>query len=449
MRNLAMRNLRILLALCLALLGSQAVANSYVFVTNSTPDTVTVSVHHHGTATLTQGSQWEQEATSIGPYETKRVLRYNRFWGVTRNRTFNFDTTIASGTSSVVLRQTMVGTWTGSNIQHGASGPGFTSPWFSDRNVHTYQHDYVTRPSSTAFKAEFTGGYDDFYYIITNDTLAEPLSGSDELKVLSYNIYALPLVASKISERLAELPNHLSGYDVILFQEAFSSTRESMLLALAQEYPYQTHVPKIPYSGINVFDSGVLIISRYPIVNTADFIFPDCTGTDCFADKGVIYAEVIKDGKAYHLTSTHTASFDTEAARALRQVQFQQIRALVDNQNIPAFDAVLMGGDFNVNKLIWPQDYADMLTNLNATDPVSTGYTAATFDPRINILATAAGSGGDTVEYLDYVVYANDHRQPVQSRNDVRIKRAATAPLFHTRDLSDHFPVMGEFQFAP
>ena len=357
-----MRNLRILLTLCLALLGSQAMADTYVFVTNSTPDTVTVSVNHHGTATLTQGSQWEQEATSIGPYETKRVLRYNRFWGVTRNRTFNFDTTISSGTSSVVLRQTMVGTWTGSNIQHGASGPGFTSPWFSDRNVHTCQHDYATRPSSTAFKAEFTGGYDDFYYIITNDTPVEPLSGDDALKVLSYNIYALPLVASKISERLAE---------------------------------------------------------------------------------------VIKDGKAYHLTSTHTASFDTEAARALRQVQFQQIRALVDSQNIPAFDAVLMGGDFNVNKLIWPQDYADMLTNLNATDPVSTGYTAATFDPRINILATAAGSGGDTVEYLDYVVYANDHRQPVQSRNDVRIKRAATAPLFHTRDLSDHFPVMGEFQFAP
>lgn len=26
---------------------------------------------------------------------------------------------------------------------------------------------------------------------------------------------------------------------------------------------------------------------------------------------------------------------------------FQQIRALVDKQNIPSFDAVLMGGDFN------------------------------------------------------------------------------------------------------
>ncbi len=73
----------------------------------------------------------------------------------------------------------------------------------------------------------------------------------------------------------------------------------------------------------------------------------------------------LKNGKAYHVTSTHTASFDTTEARALRQEHFQQIRALVDQQNIPATEAVMMGGDFNVNKLLWPQDYAQMLVNLN------------------------------------------------------------------------------------
>ncbi|MFA9203792.1 MAG: sphingomyelin phosphodiesterase, partial [Flavobacteriales bacterium] len=168
-----------------------------------------------------------------------------------------------------------------------------------------------------------------------------------------------------------------------------------------------------------------------------------------FADKGVIYAEVIKGGKAYHVTSTHTASFDTDEARALRQEHFQQIRALVNQQNIPAFEAVMMGGDFNVNKFLWPQDYAQMLVNLNGTNPVSTGYTASTFDPRINALAGAAGSGGTTVEYLDYIVSSNTHRQPVQARNDVRIIRSAADPVFMTWDLSDHFPVMGQFNYTP
>lgn len=444
-----MRRLQLSVLALLALLAGPALADTYVFITNTTPETVTVSVHHHGTRTLSQGSEWAQEATSIGPYETKRVLRYNRYWGVKSGHTYNFDTRVTSGSSTVVMKQTMTGTWTGSNIRHGASGADFSTPWYTDRNVRSFNTTYRARASETAFKAEFTGGYDDFHYTIHNKTVTEPLAGANGLKVLSYNIYALPLVSTLINERLGQLPQNLKGYDVILFQEAFSSSRSSMLLALAAEYPYQTHVPKIPFGGINVFDSGVLVASRYPIVKVADYIYPSCTGTDCFADKGVIYAEVIKNGKAYHVTSTHTASFDTAEARALRQVQFQQIRALVNAQGIPSFEAVLFGGDFNVNKLIFPGDYAQMLANLNATDPVSTGYTASTFDPRINKLAGRAGSGGTGVEYLDYVVYANDHRLPVQSRNDVRVLRSAAAPVFMTWDLSDHFPVMGEFNFAP
>jgi endonuclease/exonuclease/phosphatase family metal-dependent hydrolase len=444
-----MRSVRTLLVSLLVMFAGNAVADTYVFITNSTPDPVTISVHHHGTRTLKNGSEWAQEATSIGPWETKRVLRYNRYWGVTRGHTFNFDTHITRNGSTVVAKQSMVGTWTGSDIKHGASGPGFSSPWYTNRNVHTFAHQYATRPSKTAFKAEFTGGYDDFYYVITNNSPQEPLAANNALKVLSYNIYALPLVASKISERVGEIPNgHLNGYDVIAFQEAFSSDRNGMLAALASQYPYQTYVPKIPYNGINVYDSGVLFISRYPITRVAHYIYPDCSGTDCFADKGVIYVEVIKGGKAYHITNTHAASFDTDEARALRQVQFQQIRALTNAQNIPASEALLFAGDMNVNKLKFPGDYAQMLANFNATDPVSTGHDA-TFDPRINTLSQAYGSGGDLVEYLDYVLSANDHRQPIQSRNDVRIFRSGAAAVFHTRDLSDHFPVLGDFVYAP
>lgn len=61
-------------------------------------------------------------------------------------------------------------------------------------------------------------------------------------------------------------------------------------------------------------------------------------GTDCFADKGVMYAEVIKGGKAWHLFATHTASFDTDEARKLRQIQFGQIRTLAASLKIPASD---------------------------------------------------------------------------------------------------------------
>ena len=55
-----------------------AKADSYVFVTNTTPQTVTLQVTHTGNHILQHGNQWAQEATQIAPYETKRVLRINR-----------------------------------------------------------------------------------------------------------------------------------------------------------------------------------------------------------------------------------------------------------------------------------------------------------------------------------------------------------------------------------
>lgn len=132
--------------------------------------------------------------------------------------------------------------------------------------------------------------------------------------------------------------------------------------------------------GINIYDGGVIIVSRYPIVNEAQYVFPDCSGTDCFADKGVNYAEVIKGGQAYHVFATHTASFDTDTARDYRQRQFKQIRALAQSLDIPANEAVIYSGDFNVNKLKFPDDYQQMMTNLNVSEPQYSGYTASTFD---------------------------------------------------------------------
>lgn len=432
-----------LLAMASAVFAAPVLADSYVYITNSTPETVQVRVNHYGDDTLEEGSEWQQEASEIAPYATARVLAFNRYDGLKSGRTYHFDTQVTGATSTVTLQQQMGGTWYGSWIEHSAEGQDFQAPWADDRDIHRYHSQYDNRSSRVGFKADYTGGYDDFYYTIHNETPAEPLSGDDALKVLTYNIWALPLLASNIGDRLEELPSVLSGYDVLLLQEAFAADTEALLNTLSAEYPYQTEVLDEP--GFNLYNGGVVIVSRYPIASTDFEVFQECTGTDCFADKGVVYAEIIRDGKAYHVTSTHTASFDSDEARALRQQQFQQIRALVERHQIPSFDAVMMGGDFNVNKLKFPGDYQQMLSNLVATAPQPTGYTRSTYDPSVNQNADGELSLG--VEYLDYVVVSNTHRTPSASRNDVRVPRSDSDELWGIWDLSDHFPVMGEFQF--
>ena len=427
----------------LLLVSQTAQADSYVYITNSTADEVTISVRHFGSSTLlTPGSQWRQEANTIAPYATKRVLAFNRNEGVKRNQTYQFETAVTANGSTMVAMQKMVGNWVGSSIQHSARAADFQAPWRSDRQIYRHSTQYQLKPSTVGFAASFTGGYDDFYYTVSNNTQTEALAPATALKVLTYNIYALPLVASDISARLQELPAHLHGYDAIMLQEAFSSDSPALLRALANEYPYQTTILRKPLSGVNVYNGGVAIVSRYPIGRTEQFVYPECTGTDCFADKGFVYAEIIKQGKAYQVVATHTASFDTDAARQLRQAQFRLMKQFVEQKAFARTDTVLYGGDFNVNKLKSPDDYAAMQQNLNAKVPMSTGYTASTFDPRVNSYAASY----DTVEYLDYVVVSNAHRQPSFSKNDVRVPRTTVDALWKRWDLSDHFPVMAEIR---
>lgn len=437
------RSLLMILATAALLLPKHVLADTYVYITNSTADTVQVEVVHSGTKnTLEEGQQWQQLATEIAPYATEKVLAFNRYWGLKSGAEYTFDTKLIAGDSVVTAQQRMQGTWSGSNIQHSAAGEGFNAPWAHDRAIHREQTEYQQKPSTVAYKASFTGGYDDLYYTLSNNTEAEPLADNNSLKVLAYNVFALPVIASDISKRLNELPEYLQGYDAILLQELFSADSPKLLRALSEEYPYQTKILKNE-SGINIHNGGVAIVSRYPIAQTGYFVYPNCTGTDCFADKGFVYAEMIKDNQAYHLISTHTASFDTAAARNLRQEQFQMMNDYINNKNIPAMDAVLYGGDMNLNRLKFADDYAGMTEKLNATVPLTTGYTQSTFDPRINHYAAAY----DTVEFLDYVMWSNAHRQPVESINEVRVPRSTSDNLWGKWDLSDHFPVLGEFVF--
>lgn len=443
--------IKLLLFIFSSTISYQVLADSYIYLTNSTPDTVYVETKHTGSKPLTQNTHWSQEATKLAPYETKKVLRVNRYTGIKSGQTYNFNTTVTSGSSKIVLKQSMTGTWYGSTIRHGAQATDFDSQWKDNRAIHRFNTLYANKKSEIAFKASAnTFKYDDFHYTITNSIVNEvPTNDDNQLKVLTYNVYSLPIPLSNnnITGRLNDIPAHIKGYDVVLLQEVFSSHRVPLLQALSAEYRYQTYIPKRANSKfLNLYDSGVIILSRYPIEKVAGHIYSDCTGKDCFAEKGLVYAKIIKGKKAYHFINTHTAAYDTDKAREVRLGQIAELKTFIKQQNIPSSDALLIGGDFNINKLKWlTTDYQKMLDVLNVTAPISTGYSTSTYDPTVNKWAK---DGGDVPEYLDFVFWSNEHRKPTQAVNDVRIFRSTSESMFSTLDLSDHFPVKGEFSFA-
>ncbi|OAN11398.1 phospholipase [Photobacterium jeanii] len=435
-------NLKSWSILCLSLTATPVFAGTDLFLTNNSDQTLTIQVSHDGTDLLQHGDEWQQLAQSIGPWETKSVLTFNRWEGVKSGKTYRFNTVVSNPVGeSIVLNQVMKGHWYNSTLEYGVSSADVSLSLKDDRNIHRANTSaFGERQVELAFKSSKTARYDDLHYTITPAKVDEKINSDDNtLKMMTYNIWALPVIASHIGDRFSLIPDYVKGYDVLALQEVFASGRNAFLRELAKEYPYQTKM--LNKEGINIHDGGVTIVSRYPIVNQAQFIYPDCSGTDCFADKGINYAEVIKGGKAYHVFATHTASFDTDTARDYRQRQFRQMREMAASLNIPKNDVVVYSGDFNVNKLKFPGDYQQMIANLSVIEPQYSGYTKSTFDPRINNFAGNRLSGGKNIEYLDYVMVSNEYGVKNNNNNRVDVPRTTDEKLWKHYNLSDHFPV--------
>ncbi|MCG7491079.1 sphingomyelin phosphodiesterase [Vibrio sp. Of14-4] len=417
-------------------------ADTDVYLTNNSAQPLTVQVSHDGSDLLEYGDEWQQHTETLGPWETKAVLSFNRWEGVKSGQTYRFNTVISNPLGeSVELNQVMTGHWYNSSIQYGLSSSDVDLSLQDDRDLHRFTTTaFGQRPTELSFKSANTARYDDLYYTITPAKVGETVEPDENiLKVMTYNIWALPVMASHIGDRYDIIPEHVSGYDVLALQEVFANGRGAFLRELAKEYPYHTEM--LDKKGANIHDGGVIIVSRYPIVNQAQYVFPDCAGTDCFADKGVNYAEIIKGGKAYHVFATHTASSDTDKAREYRQRQFKQMRSLAQSLDIPSHETVVYSGDFNVNKLKFPDDYQSMITNLSVQEPDYSGYTESTFDPRINDFSGKALSGGEHVEYLDYVMVSDEYGESRRNNNRVDIPRTTDERLWKHYNLSDHFPV--------
>ena len=413
-------------------------AESYVYLTNNTQQTLDLTINQRGSA-LVKGTHWQQHATSVPPLGTVRYLETNRDTGIKWGKDYYFDTTVtAEDGSTAMLQQKLTGTWNFSEIWHGTQ----QSPWYDDRNIHSVTQDFVGANSTIAFKAESArANGDDYYYVIHPQAETATRGLNNNFNVLAYNVWALlpGLVSKSVSERLNLLKDKLNGYDAIVFSELFDNSRRSTFLnALKTEYPYQTSV--VDRSG-SIEDGGVLIVSRYPIDTESQIAFDDCDAEDCMSAKGVIYAKINKGGNPYHVFGTHTQAWTAEKNQATRLSQFQQMRDFIDSRSISTSEPVIIAGDLNVDKINFQQEYNTMLNVLNAAEVPRNGGYAHSYNGNVNAWTDGAP------EDLDYVLYSTAHLQPVNSESKVITPRSIHADVFTKYDLSDHFAMVGNLTF--
>ncbi|MFW2351039.1 endonuclease/exonuclease/phosphatase family protein [Qipengyuania sp.] len=217
----------------------------------------------------------------------------------------------------------------------------------------------------------------------TAPTLFPPVGEAGDFSVMTYNIKAQPwpLVSGRagavaaIADRLADMRATGRQPRIVLLQEAF--TQQAREIAHQAGYRYLTRGPvrvspgpAAPlgeaYAGAQrwdrgessaaVFDSGLLILSDYPILRVAQVGFPSgaCAGFDCLASKGVLIAWVSVPGQDQpiavvntHLNSrksTHVAPDRADQAQAFQVLSLRKIIDRAIGEGTPT----IFGGDTNV-----------------------------------------------------------------------------------------------------
>jgi endonuclease/exonuclease/phosphatase (EEP) superfamily protein YafD len=191
-----------------------------------------------------------------------------------------------------------------------------------------------------------------------------------------------------------------------------------------------------------------------------------CRFPDCLAAKGVQYARIEKmlggRTKSYHVFGTHMQAWGGAEAVTVRSAQASEMAEFIARHDIPSTEPVILAGDFNSRGPDTPQFQA-LLDILRVSMPSIVGERRATMD----VDNTLFGRGP---WWVDYVLPSRAHQRPVVAETEtlaLRTERefaicveAGLRPFYvgpydpacrrtrRVRDLSDHYPVIGRFEFA-
>lgn len=291
------------------------------------------------------------------------------------------------------------------------------------------------------------------------------------LKILDYNAFWRPQLLHMGREeymrrRSQLLLEKIQDYDVVCLEEGFQFgsdiAKNFIEAAKSLGFKYTLTAKNPPLLSRQVIDSGLMIISKFPILEADSIRYTAGCGVDSFAAKGSIYAKIQIDDKHHvHLFSTHLqASYQngkdpTVVDVKVRQAQFDQLSAFMKTKATDHYPVVVVG-DLNVNSR-YGDEYNSLLEHFTIPeyDCVDTllktyGEHPITFGPLVNgkvydtVLAEPYDQG--TTQSIDYIYLFSHKNSPIKVDYKPKVNEMFVQNEKFVQ-LSDHYAVECEFTF--
>lgn len=189
------------------------------------------------------------------------------------------------------------------------------------------------------------------------------------INLLSYNIFLRPPPVKNNeddykNERLADFIHKMKDYDIICLQEMFGSfnLRKQNLIKIAHKLGFFFHAepPAPSFFSSFVVDGGLLILSRFPIVESEFLPFKYSVCSDSLSEKGVLFTKIKIKSSYLNLITTHlqasyfdSSEFKWKMSIITRIEQMKELSSyindLINEKRVNHEETFLLCGDFNVD----------------------------------------------------------------------------------------------------
>lgn len=196
------------------------------------------------------------------------------------------------------------------------------------------------------------------YHDVISDSKSPEVS---TIKFLQFNVFWRPDLIhigrkEYVSERSKLLAEMINDYDVICLEEAFQYgshvVQDFVKLMKAKGFLYAVSAKKVRLLSRFVVDSGMLIMSKYPIEEIDTVEYTAGCSFDKLSAKGALYAKIKTGERSHiHVFTTHLQATYSEISAKDFNVRMNQLRDLHEFMTRKVKDnaPIAVIGDFNIN----------------------------------------------------------------------------------------------------
>ncbi|CAJ1950027.1 unnamed protein product [Cylindrotheca closterium] len=279
-----------------------------------------------------------------------------------------------------------------------------------------------------------------------------------EVSLISQNVWFILTASVPAMDRIPDyIAEFRSGtYDILCLQEVWSGTQTTypdlLFEGLKEVYPYNVSTEPRPLTGLNLgLDSGLMILSKYPIESFAFHQYGNSSGIDAFSGKGAMTAHIKvpdDDGSTRdlivsntHLNAGGPLEIRLNQAREMRNSIDRFLKNLEETEGLDIDKVPVFGlGDFNTDE--WNDELTEVQEGyqqlLGVLGPTTKDIFRSLYPPDVEVGLTTSSSRIDFVFGLsgEYTVVSAGVDGFVQTAN----------PAFR---LSDHLGAHATVKLEP